>query len=161
MRNRNTGNRISLATFSLLKPYLSFGWQSAADYIDIVWRRATASLFVFLYFLHFLSQTKYRIWMSCIATGAHVPSDHSPIQSGLRILIRELRVKNYSKSTKKKWRREENKKIRNASSHLCQGIYYSNDVEWVKVSPSREVWKEYDLRKHEKKKMKLNSHTRC
>ncbi len=24
---------------------------------------------------------------------------------------------------------------------------------------SREVWKEYDLRKHEKKKMKLNSHS--
>jgi hypothetical protein len=161
MRNRNTGNRISLATFSLLKPYLSFGWQSAADYIDIVWRRATASLFVFLYFLHFLSQTKYRIWMSCIATGAHVPSDHSPIQSGLGSLFVSWGWRIILKAQQKKWRREENKKIRNASSHLCQGIYYSNDVEWVKVSPSREVWKEYDLRKHEKKKMKLNSHTRC
>ena len=94
--------------------------------------------------------------MSCIATGAHVPSDHSPIQSGLGSLFVSWGWRIILKAQQKN---EEERKIRkynsNASSHLCQGIYYSNDVECVKVSPSREVWKEYDLKKHEKKKNEI------
>lgn len=63
-----------------------------------------------------------------IATEAHVPSDHSPIRKRIRILLQRLGGENYS-GEKKKW--GGNKKIRDASSHLCAGIYYSNDVECV------------------------------
>ena len=149
MRNRNTGNSISLATFSLLKPYLSFGWQSKSDCFP----------FCFSLLSSFSLSNEISNMDELYCDGSACAFRSLSYPKRIRILIRELRVKNYSKSTKKKWRREENKKIRNASSHLCQGIYYSNDVEWVKVSPSREVWKEYDLRKHEKKKIKLNSHS--
>lgn len=62
-----------------------------------------------------------------IATEAHVPSDHSPIRKRIRILLQRLGEKIIP--VKKKW--GGNKKIRDASSHLCAGIYYSNDVECV------------------------------